>query len=80
MAAPLILRDVKGFQQSAGGAQCRFVLSITVEKKVFRIVAERIETLKKSQKKKSAFAVACVPQKVKYLDIFPGLSEQAQRL
>lgn len=36
--------------------------------------------LKKSQKKKSAFTVASVPQKEKDLDIFPGVNEQVQQL
>lgn len=36
--------------------------------------------LKKSQKKKSAFTVASVPQKEKDLDIFPGVNKQVQQL
>lgn len=57
------------------------MLSITIKKKIFGIVAgKKKKNLKKSEKKKSAFTVAFVPQKEKDLDIFPGVNEQMQQL
>ena len=75
-AASLIFEGYEGFSSNlAGWAECLFVLSIVGSKKIFGIVAEEGKKKKlfekKSQKKKSAFTVASVPQKEKRAWYFP---------